>query len=84
MINSATKGFALGTKVTVALPAVFSKRELEILWLMAEGLDSEQIGAKLHVSLYTVRTHRRNMLIRHNCLNTAALIAYAFRKGIIS
>ncbi|WP_158526209.1 response regulator transcription factor [Pedobacter paludis] len=63
---------------------IFSSRELEILRLLAEGLDSKQIGEVLYLSTLTVRKHRQNMQIRHRCSNTAALISFAFRSGFLT
>lgn len=62
---------------------LFSKREKEILKWMAEGLTSKEIGAKFFISEGTVINHRKNMLYKTNTPNVAALIAFAFRNGII-
>jgi two-component system nitrate/nitrite response regulator NarL len=53
---------------------VFTRREKEILILLAEGLTSQEIAAKLFLSNYTVDTHRKNMLQKFNVHNTTALL----------
>jgi two-component system nitrate/nitrite response regulator NarL len=53
---------------------VFTRREKEILTLLAEGLTSQEIAAKLFLSNYTVDTHRKNMLQKFNVHNTTALL----------
>lgn len=55
------------------IPA-FTRREKEILILLAEGLTSQEIAAKLFLSNYTVDTHRKNMLQKFNVHNTTALL----------
>jgi DNA-binding NarL/FixJ family response regulator len=55
------------------IPA-FTRREKEILTLLAEGLTSQEIAAKLFLSNYTVDTHRKNMLQKFNVHNTTALL----------
>lgn len=58
---------------------LLSKREIEILRLIADGLNSIQISNKLCVSSHTVNTHRKNMLRKTNSQNTAELLAFALR-----
>jgi DNA-binding NarL/FixJ family response regulator len=56
---------------------VLTRREKEILPLLAEGFTSHEIAAKLFLSSYTVDTHRKNMLQKFNVHNTRALIKIA-------
>lgn len=65
------------------LPTVLSCREKEILQLIAEGHNSRQIGEKLFISKHTVDGHRRRMLEKTQCKNTADLILWAYRKGML-
>ena len=58
------------------IPAL-TRREKEILQLLAEGLTSQEIAAKLFLSNYTVDTHRKNMLQKFNVHNTTALLNVA-------
>jgi len=60
-----------------------SKRELEILNLLSEGLGTKEIGELLNISVHTVTTHRKNMLNRAKKPNAASLVSLAFRKGIL-
>lgn len=60
-----------------------TKREKEVLNLIAEGFTNSQIAAKLYISTSTVDTHRKNMLTKLNVNNTASLIRTAVEKGLI-
>ncbi|MFD2515138.1 response regulator [Pontibacter locisalis] len=61
-----------------------TKRELEILNLIAEGLTNADIAERLYTSKRTIETHRQNLLEKTQTKNTATLIRYAFQKGLIS
>jgi DNA-binding NarL/FixJ family response regulator len=63
---------------------LLTPREREILQLLGEGKSNKEIATKLDLSLYTVETHRSNMLDKLNLHSTAELILYAVRKGIVS
>ncbi len=54
-----------------------SKREIEIVRLITQGFTSQEIADKLHLSTYTVNTHRRNILRKLELKNTAMLVQYA-------
>jgi len=70
---------------TIPEPAteLLSAREKEVLHLLIEGLDSRHIGETLFISKLTVDTHRKNLLKKTGCKNTATLIAAAIKKGWI-
>lgn len=61
-----------------------SKRELEVIRLIAEGFTNPQISEKLFVSPHTVTTHRRNILQKLGVNNTAAVVMYAVQAGLVS
>jgi DNA-binding NarL/FixJ family response regulator len=52
-------------------------REIEIIRLIADGLTNHEIADKLFLSIVTVDTHRKNMLIKLHLKNSAALVKYA-------
>lgn len=62
---------------------LLTRRELEVLGLIAEGMTNPEIAARLFVSSTTVNTHRKNLLAKFNAKNTAALIKAAAQKGLI-
>ncbi len=62
---------------------LLTPREREVLQLIAEGKSNKDIAAILGLSLYTVETHRGNMLDKLNLHTVPELIVYAVRKGVI-
>ena len=60
-----------------------TKREIEILCLIAEGLTSKKISEKLFLSISTVNSHRMNMMKKLNIHDTASLVKYAIQKNLI-
>jgi len=63
---------------------LLTTREREILQLIAEGKSNKEIAAALNLSLYTVETHRGNLMEKLNLHTVPELILYAVRKGVIS
>lgn len=61
-----------------------SEREREIFQLVAEGHSNKEIAALLSVSPTTVETHRAHILQKLDVHNTAELVLYAVRRGVIS
>jgi two-component system, NarL family, response regulator NreC len=68
----------------VASSEMLSDREREVLQLMAEGITTKQIALKLHISVKTVETHRRQIMQKLNLHTIAELTKYAIRKGLTS
>jgi len=63
---------------------LLTPREREILQLVAEGKSNKDVANMLNLSLYTVETHRSNILDKLNLHSVPELILYAVRKGVIS
>jgi len=63
---------------------LLTAREREILQLIAEGKSNKDVANMLNLSLYTVETHRSNILEKLNLHNVPELILYAVRKGVIA
>ena len=62
---------------------LLTDREKEVLQLLAEGRSNKEVANVLGLSLSTVETHRGNLMQKLNLHNTAELVLYAVRKGII-
>ena len=63
---------------------LLTSREREILQLVAEGRSNKEVAHLLNLSVYTVETHRSNLMQKLNLRGVPELILYAVRKGIIS
>lgn len=71
--------------LTDDLPEVdLSKREMEILSLIAEGFTNQEIADKIFTSKRTVEGHRQNLIDKTRSRNSAALIRYAVLRGIVN
>lgn len=60
-----------------------TRREKEILGLLATGLTTPEIAEKLFVSPWTVDGHRKSIMTKLNVKNTASLIKYAYENGLL-
>jgi DNA-binding NarL/FixJ family response regulator len=60
-----------------------TRREKDILRLIAEGYSTKEIADRLFVSVNTVETHRKNMLFKSGLRNMAHLIKWALENGLI-
>jgi DNA-binding NarL/FixJ family response regulator len=61
-----------------------SEREREVLQLVAEGRSTKEISELLSISVATVETHRAHILQKLDLKNTAGVVLFAARRGIIS
>jgi DNA-binding NarL/FixJ family response regulator len=62
---------------------VLTKREKQILELIAEGHTNHEIAARLFLNSTTIDSHRKNMLTKFKVKNTAALIKIAMSNHLI-
>ncbi len=62
---------------------LLTEREREVLQLLAEGKSNKEAAGVLNVSPYTIETHRTNLMQKLGLHNTAEIVLYAVRKGII-
>jgi|KBSMisStaDraftv2_1062788.scaffolds.fasta_scaffold00240_23 DNA-binding NarL/FixJ family response regulator len=62
---------------------VLTRREKEILQLIAEGFTNPEIASQLYLSPTTVDTHRKNLLAKLNVKNTASLVKFAMEHDLI-
>ena len=61
----------------------FTKRELEVIRLLAKGSSTDEVSKELNISVQTVFTHRKNILRKSKARNTSELVAECIRKGYI-
>ena len=62
---------------------LLTRREKEVLILIAQGLTNKEIADKIFVSTTTVDSHRKNLLHKFNVMNTAALVAQAAKYQLL-
>jgi DNA-binding NarL/FixJ family response regulator len=62
---------------------LLTDREKEVLQLLAEGRSNKEVATLLNLGLSTVETHRANLMQKLNLHNTAEIVLYAVRKGLI-
>lgn len=60
-----------------------TRRELEILKLICDGHSSKDIGGQLFISINTVETHRKRILMKLNVKNSVGVVKYAMENNII-
>jgi DNA-binding CsgD family transcriptional regulator len=60
-----------------------TKREIEVLKCINDGLSSKQIADKLFASLNTINNHRKNILKKTHSKNTSELISFALKQGLL-
>lgn len=63
--------------------ASLTKREQQVLRLIAEGLSTKEIGGRLFISHKTVETHRLNMMRKLGLRNTADIVRYATKMKLV-
>lgn len=86
----AAGGIVIDPRLTIAPGAVsdpqagLSTRELEVLQLIVNGKSNKEIGVILNISANTVSVHRANIMQSLDIHNTAELVVYAIRNGLVT
>lgn len=68
---------------TIRESTPLTKREKEIVKLVAEGLNTNEISQRLFLSELTVETHRKNIYIKLGVNNIASLVRYAIEENLL-
>jgi DNA-binding NarL/FixJ family response regulator len=76
-------GSKTNTKKREIIEGSLSKREIEIVILICGGMSNEEIAEKLFISKETVKGHRKNIMFKTECNNTASLVMYAIKNEIV-
>ena len=59
-----------------------SRRELEVIEFVAQGLSNKEIAEVMFLSVHTILTHRKNLMNKLGLKNTASLVVYAVQNGL--
>ncbi len=78
------EGYLAGRKTSESPWDTLTKREREILKLIAEGHKNKEIADYLCISVKTVEKHRANLMKKLDLHSAAALTAYAMERGLVT
>jgi DNA-binding NarL/FixJ family response regulator len=70
-------------KKSISKNSDLTEREKEVLYLICKGFSNHEIADKLLLSKRTIDKHRENLLLKTDSNNTASLVIYAIKNGII-
>jgi two-component system, NarL family, response regulator NreC len=73
---------AIAKSVPGSAFSILSAREREVLQLLAEGKSTKETASRLHVSVKTIETHRKQIMDKLNIRSVAELTKYAIREGL--
>ncbi len=65
-------------------PLPLTPRELDVLRLMAEGLTTKEIAARLNMRFKTAACHRSRILQKLNVTSTVSAVRWALRQGVVA
>jgi DNA-binding NarL/FixJ family response regulator len=81
VVNAYLRNFSGDTDAGEVL--MLTPRQREILQLITQGYTTEEIAQQLHLSIPTVEAHRTQLMEQLNIYNTAGLVRYAIRVGLL-
>jgi two-component system invasion response regulator UvrY len=74
---------ALNINNNKPLHETLSEREMQVMCMLAEGKSSSEIARELSLSVKTISTYRKRILIKMNLKNNSGIIRYAIRAGLV-
>jgi len=77
------QGFLQDAPAAADEMSVLSARERQVLPLIAEGRSSKEVAQLLGLSVSTVESHRKHIMEKLDLHNTAALVRFALKKGLV-
>ncbi len=83
IIQNYVKNLRQGEEISEKKPRNLTRREIQILKLISEGLTNKQIADGLFISVRTVETHKNNIMQKLGLKNTAELIKFAIKHGYV-
>jgi len=81
-VDASLAGFLAGPEATARVPGI-TKREREVLRLLADGMRNEQVGLELSISPLTVRTHVKKAMEKLEADTRTQAVANALRQSLI-
>jgi DNA-binding NarL/FixJ family response regulator len=82
-VDPVLAGLLVGSSATQQSPAL-TRREREVLRLLADGLSNDAVGGELGISVETVRTHIRKAMVKLDADTRTQAVATALRQSLIS
>ncbi|HEX4211964.1 MAG TPA: response regulator transcription factor [Candidatus Dormibacteraeota bacterium] len=82
LLDALARGPQPAAPSAAALPDGLTRREAEVLSLIAQGLSNQEIAGRLFVSEATVKTHINNLFSKTGVRDRAQAVAYAYRHGL--
>ena len=83
LLNSLSNSIKASDMVAIDEQDRLSDRELEILVGICRGQSTQEIADSLYISKRTVDKHRANILEKSGCKNSASLVVYAIKNGLV-
>ena len=83
ILRNYVKNIKKGEEISEKKPRNLTRREIQILKLISEGLTNKQIADGLFISVRTVETHKNNIMQKLKLKNTVELIKFAIKHGYI-
>ncbi|HEY8478313.1 MAG TPA: response regulator transcription factor [Spirillospora sp.] len=84
LVEAVAAGERPGRPAPDVLPDGLTRREAEVLTLIAKGRSNSEIAADLFISEATVKTHINNLFAKANLRDRAQAVRYAYRHGLAS